>query len=232
MIHEWRIEPGASRPDPTEMTDFNVLTFNSRCFPGTAPLVVRRGDRVRLRLGNLGAMEHHPIHLHGYAFRLTATEGGDIPESAQWPETTVLVPVGTTRTVEFVAHTSGDWSLHCHMTHHAMNQMGHGTPNLIGVDTKAIDPAIRRQLPGYMSMGQTGMADMAQMGMAVPANSLPMVGAGGPFGYIDMGGMFTLLKVRDELSGYDTDPGWYAAPASEQARLATPDELRNEAPTG
>jgi len=83
MVHEWRIDPGASRPDPTEMTDFNVLTFNCRCFPGTAPLVARRGDRVRLRFGNLGAMEHHPIHLHGCAFLLTATEGGDIPESAQ-----------------------------------------------------------------------------------------------------------------------------------------------------
>jgi len=140
----------------------------------------------------------------------------------------VLVPVGTTRTVEFVAHTSGDWAPHCHMTHHAMDQTGHGTPNLIGVDTKGLEPALRRQLPGYMTRGQTGMADKAQMDMAVPSNSVPMVGANGPFGYIDMGGMFTLLKVRDELSGYDADPGWCTAAAPEQARLASPDELRTE----
>jgi FtsP/CotA-like multicopper oxidase with cupredoxin domain len=228
MLHEWRIDPGAHRPDPNEMTEFNVLTFNSRCFPGTAPLVVRRGDRVRLRLGNLGPMEHHPIHLHGYAFRLTATEGGDTPETAQWPETTVLVPVGTTRTVEFVADVPGDWALHCHMTHHAMNQMGHGLPNLIGVDARAVSARLQAQLPGYMSMGTTGFANMAQMGMAVPANSIPMVGGAGPHGYIDMGGMFTVLKVREQLPEDGGDPGWYAGPATESARLATPAEVEGE----
>jgi len=42
-----------------------VLTFNGRAFPGTAPLVAKYGDRVRIRFGNLSPMEHHPIHLHG-----------------------------------------------------------------------------------------------------------------------------------------------------------------------
>jgi FtsP/CotA-like multicopper oxidase with cupredoxin domain len=58
------------------MKDFNLLTFNSKAFPGTEPLLVRTGDRVRLRFGNLSAMDHHPIHLHGFAFELTATDGG------------------------------------------------------------------------------------------------------------------------------------------------------------
>jgi len=228
MLHEWRIDPGTRRPQPLEMTEFNVLTFNSRCFPGTAPLVVRRGERVRLRFGNLGAMEHHPIHLHGYTFRLTATEGGDIPAAAQWPASTVLVPVGTTRTVEFVADNPGDWALHCHMTHHAMNQMGHAMPNLIGVDYKAIVPSLEAQLPGFMGMGTNGFGNMAEMGMAVPANSIPMVGAQGPHGYIDMGGMFTLLKVRDRLAADGGDPGWYEPSPDERARPATAEEMRNE----
>ena len=95
MLSEWRIDPGTAGPNPNEMTDFNVLTMNGKGFPGTgAAGVPRLGDRVRIRLGNLGAMDHHPIHLHGYHFRITATDGGQIPESAQWPETTVLVPVG------------------------------------------------------------------------------------------------------------------------------------------
>ena len=84
--------PAPPRPNPNEMTDFNVLTINAKAFPGTAPLVVKTGDRVRIRFGNLSAMDHHPIHLHGYHFKVTATDGGPIPESAQWPETTVLVP--------------------------------------------------------------------------------------------------------------------------------------------
>src|SRR5688500_10106861 len=90
LLHEWSIDPGTARPDPNEMSDFNVLTMNARAFPGTDPLVVRKGQRVRIRLGNLSAMSHHPIHLHGYQFRITETDGGRIAESAQWPETTVI----------------------------------------------------------------------------------------------------------------------------------------------
>jgi FtsP/CotA-like multicopper oxidase with cupredoxin domain len=225
MLHEWKIEPGASRPDPNEMTDFNVLTMNARAFPGTSPLVVKLGEKVRVRFGNLSPMDHHPIHLHGYQFLITETDGGPIPDSAQWPETTVLVPVGSTRTIEFTADQPGDWAMHCHMTHHAMNQMGHGSPNMIGVDAKGLDRQVRQLLPGYMTMGQAGMAEMGEMGMPVPPNSIPMVGAPGPWDYITMGGMFTILKVRERISSYE-DPGWYKIPPGTHAVRATDEQLR------
>lgn len=227
MLHEWRIDPGAQRPNPNEMTEFNVLTMNARAFPGTDPLVARKGDRVRIRIGNLSPMDHHPIHLHGYQFRITETDGGPIPQAAQWPETTVLVPVGSTRTIEFVADEPGDWAMHCHMTHHVMNQMGHGLPNMVGVQPGALDAKVRKLLPGYMTMGQTGMADMAEMGMAVPKNSIPMLGGPGKHDYITMGGMFTILKVRDKLQSYK-DPGWYDNPPGTLAMNATEDELRRD----
>lgn len=227
LVHEWKIEPGASRPDPNEMTDFNILTFNAKCFPGTQPLIVKKGDRVRIRIGNLGAMDHHPIHLHGYYFTVTETDGGMIPEAGRWPETTVLVPVGSTRTVEFVADNPGDWAMHCHMTHHVMNQMGHRLPNMIGVNTRGLDNQIRSLLPEYMTMGQAGMAGMTDMGMAVPANSIPMVGGIGPYDEITMGGMFTILKVRENLTNYDEDPGWYNTPPGTMAQAATNDAMRN-----
>lgn len=227
MLSEWRIDPGARRPDPNEMNDFNLLTFNARAFPGTTPLVARRGERVRIRFGNLSAMDHHPVHLHGYRFEVTETDGGVIPESARWSETTVLVPVGSTRTIEFVADAPGDWAMHCHMTHHLMNQMGHGLPNMVGVNTREADAKIRAVLPGYMSMGQHGMGDMGEHieagHMPVPGNSLPMVGKYGPFGYITMGGMFTILKVREELQG-EGDPGWYQYPEGSVARRASAEE--------
>jgi len=226
LIHEWRIEPGASRPDPNEMINFNVLTINAKCFPGTQPLIVKQGDRVRIRIGNLGAMNHHPIHLHGYSFTVTETDGGVIPEAGRWPETTILVPVGSTRTVEFTADNPGDWAMHCHMTHHVMNQMGEGLPNMIGVDTRGLDTQVRSLLPEYMSMGQAGMGGMTDMGMAVPPNSIPMVGGIGPYDEITMGGMFTILKVREQLSSYDEDPGWYQTPPGTLASLATDDALR------
>ena len=227
MLSEWRIVPGTMRPDPNEMTDFNVLTMNARAFPGTEPLVVKTGERVRIRFGNLSAMDHHPIHLHGHYFKVVATDGGRLPTSAQWPETTVLVPVGSTRDVELIADAPGDWAFHCHMTHHVMNQMGHGVPNMIGVKPGAINKRVQPLLPAYMTMGEDGMGDMAQMGMPVPKNSIPMVGAEGPYDYITMGGMFTLLKVRDELTSY-ADPGWYKHPPGEKADLANPAELKRD----
>ncbi|MCC6661951.1 MAG: multicopper oxidase domain-containing protein [Phycisphaerales bacterium] len=230
MLHEWKIEAGASRPDPNEMTDFNVLTMNAKVFPATQPLIVRRGDRVRIRLGNLSAMDHHPIHLHGYYFTITETDGGVIPEAGRMPETTVLVPVGATRTIEFTADNPGDWAMHCHMTHHVMNQMGHGIPNMIGVDSAGLDERMRRLLPAYMTMGQTGMHGMTEMGMPVPPNSIPMVGGIGPYDEITMGGMFTILKVREGLADYDTDPGWYEPPEGTLALPAPPGLDPGDAP--
>src|SRR5712691_10309513 len=200
MLNEWTIKPGTNKSDTTEPSDFNVLTFNSKVFPATSALVAKLGDRVRIRLGNLSALDHHPIHLHGYQFRVAATDGGRIPEAGQWPETTVLVPVGSTRDIEFVADQPGDWALHCHMTHHTMNQMGHRIPIMLGAKTDDLDAKVRQLLPDYMTMGNTGMGDMAAMGMAAPKNSIPMVGGKGPFGTIDMGGMFTVFKVRHGIT--------------------------------
>lgn len=223
MTHEWKIRVGTHRPDPNAMLDFNVLTFNSRAYPGTEPLVVGKGERVRIRLGNLSAMDHHPIHLHGHYFKVVATDGGDIPVAGQWPETTVLVPTGSTRTIEFVADALGDWAMHCHMTHHIMNQMGHDIPVTLGADGKAINRRVRSIVPQYMTMGQTGMGGMAEMKMPIPENSIPMRGGRGQFGVIDMGGMFTILKVRDDP---DTEGAqWYQHPAGSVAAVASADEL-------
>lgn len=228
MSSEWKISPGTFRPDPNEMTDFNVLTFNARCYPGTAPLICKLGDRVRIRLGNLSMMSHHAIHLHGYYFKVTETDGGAIPAVAQWPETTVIMPTGSTRTVQFTADNPGDWVMHCHMLHHAMNQMGHGLPVTLGVDTAGFDERVRKLLPQYMTMGQAGMADMAEMGMDVPQNSIPMQGGRSPKDAITMGGMFTILKVRGDLESYDVDPGWFVDPPGSLASPATAEELRRD----
>jgi FtsP/CotA-like multicopper oxidase with cupredoxin domain len=227
MSSEWRIPVGTRRPVPIEMTDFNVLTFNGRAFPGTAPLVAKYGERVRIRFGNLSPMEHHPIHLHGYSWKITEMDGLPVPESAQQPGNTVLVAVGQTRAVEFVADNPGDWAMHCHMTHHTMNQMGHAAPNLIGVRPGSVDKRASKLIPGYLTMGESGMADMGEMDMPVPRNSIPMVGAPGQHDYIDMGGMFTILKVRENLRSYD-DPGWYENPPGTLATLAGNDELKHD----
>jgi hypothetical protein len=212
LLNAFDIEPGSYVPKVAEMTDFNLWCFNSRVFPGIDPLAVRQGDRVRVRIGNL-SMTSHPIHLHGHHFTITGTDGGWIPESARWPETTIDVPVGAMRAFEVVGDTPGDWALHCHKTHHMMNAMGHDLRTMIGVNQGAAAARIRQLVPGYHPMGTRGMADMAEMQMPLPENTLPMVGGPGPFGPIDLGGMFTVMKVRDGIVPNDyKDPGWYKHP--------------------
>jgi FtsP/CotA-like multicopper oxidase with cupredoxin domain len=216
FLQEWFIDPGTSTPNPMVMLDFNLFTFNARAFPGTDPLIVKTGDRVRIRIGNL-SMDSHPIHLHGPSFKVVATDGGQIPPAGQWPETTVNVPVGSTRDVEVVATDPGDWAFHCHKTHHTMNPMGHDIPNMMGVSQKGIEQKIRKHLPGYMAMMETGMGHMHEMGR--PKNTLPMMTGQGPFGPIEMGGMFSVMKVRDELpKGYDADPDPYDHPPGTKAK--------------
>jgi manganese oxidase len=92
FLAEWAIPPGASRPNPAVMLDFNTFTFNGRARPGTAPLIAKKGDRVRVRLANL-TMDNHPIHIHGHRFQVTGTDAGPIPPSARFYENTVDVPV-------------------------------------------------------------------------------------------------------------------------------------------
>ena len=213
MLHQWAIHPGTYRPDPAVMLDFNIFTFNSKVFPAIDHLVAKTNDRVRIRIANL-SMNEHPIHIHGHAYRITATDGGKIPEAGQWPETTVLVPVGSTRDVEFIADAPGDWAFHCHKSHHTMNPMGHDIPNTLGANQKGLEEKIRKMIPGYMAMGESGMAEHADHvdHMPGPKNTLPMMMGKGPFGNIEMGGMFTVVKVRDRLQSYDKDPGWYKHP--------------------
>lgn len=224
MLHEWDIEPGTKRPFPIENVDFNVLTINGIAFPGTYPLVAELGDKVRIRFGNLSAMDHHPIHLHGYRFFIVETDGGQIQKSAQVPETTVLVHVGSTRVVEFIADNPGDWLMHCHMTHHTMNQMGHKIPNMVGVEMEDFDERMREIIPGYKTMGVKGMMPLSMMGMPVPENSIPMLGFEGQFGKTVLGGMVTVLKVRESAPTYD-DPGDYVFPKGTVSREATKSEM-------
>ena len=121
LLQEYAVLPNNTVPNTMNM-EFNWLVFNGKAGPATTPLVVRLGDRVRIRIINLG-MDHHPIHLHGHTFYTTGTEGGRIPEMAWIPGNTALVGVAQSRDVEFVANNPGDWMLHCHLPHHMMNQM-------------------------------------------------------------------------------------------------------------
>ena len=123
------------------------------------------------------------------------------------------MPVGSIRAVDFVADAPGDWAFHCHKSHHTMNAMGHDVVNFIGAPQRTLAKAVRSVAPGVMAMGTDGMAMMGEMEMPLPDNTLPMMTGTGPFGPIEMGGMFTVMKVREDLAPGDyRDPGWYKHP--------------------
>jgi len=146
LLQEYAVLPNNVVPNSMSM-EFNWLTMNGKVGPAVTPLIVRLGDRVRIRLINLG-MDHHPIHLHGHTFQVTGTEGGRIPESARYPGNTVLVGVAQARDIEFVANNPGSWMLHCHLPHHMMNQM-----------SSSVGPMTRiqqRHMPAGVSM-ENGM---------------------------------------------------------------------------
>jgi hypothetical protein len=158
LIQEWAILPNNTVPNTMSM-EFNFFTLNGRSGPYATPLVVRLGDRVRIRFLNMSAIDHHPMHLHGHTFWVTGTEGGRIPESAWIPGNNVLVGVAQVREVEFIANNPGDWMIHCHMFHHMVNHMS----SMVG------------PMAGHMMGGTPGSRDMP--------NSLGMLnlGRGTPF---------------------------------------------------
>ena len=217
LLNAFDIVPGSETPKIMTMLDFNLWAWNSRIFPGISPLIARKNDRVRVRIGNL-TMTNHPIHVHGIEFEVTGTDGGPTRPESRWKEVTSDIAVGQMRQIEFIADEEGDWAMHCHKSHHSMNAMGHNVPTMIGVDHRGVSEKIKKLVPDYMVMGERGMADMTEMTMPLPDNTIPMMTGDGPYGSVEMGGMFSILKVRaDQASGDYTDPGWFKNPIGKQA---------------
>ena len=143
ILQEFALLPSNPVPNTLSM-EFNWLTINGKAGPATTPMIVRQGERVRLRIVNLG-MDHHPMHIHGHQFYITGTEGGRIPESAWYPGNTVLVGVAQARDIEFEAVHAGNWMFHCHLPHHMMNNM----VSMVGQEMAGADEAQKKQVPGY-----------------------------------------------------------------------------------
>jgi FtsP/CotA-like multicopper oxidase with cupredoxin domain len=224
LSQEWAVLPGATIPNTMSM-EFNLFTFNGRSGPYVTPLVCKLGERVRIRLVNFSAIDHHPFHVHGMTFWVTATEGGRIPPSAWVPGNTVLVGVAQVREIEFIANNVGDWPLHCHMFHHMMNFMsstvgpmgGHTVRGMragqnpsggMGIATggaalssEAFGPSMGRSMGEQTGTDRT-VGNMAGMPMQ-PGHGHGMGGAGAgrpvpgfPAGMLDMPVLWTEEQIR------------------------------------
>lgn len=168
-LQEYAVLPNSTIPNSMNM-EYNWLTFNGKSGPATTPLVVKLGERVRIRLINLG-MDHHPIHLHGYNFWVTGHESARQPEAIWSRGNTVLVAVAQARDIEFVADRVGDWMFHCHLPHHMMNQMSSN----VGPITR-----VGQGLQAGASMEEA--MGMLRDGDATSENKAPSLGRGLGFG--------------------------------------------------
>jgi hypothetical protein len=208
--------------------EFNWLTINGKAGPATTPMIVKQGERVRLRVVNLG-MDHHPMHIHGHQFYVTGTEGGRVPETAWFPGNTAVVGVAQARDLEFDAVYPGDWMFHCHLPHHMMNQMvsmvgpmahaGHGVQTGKGMEEGM---GIVRQghalsddmAPGFgRGMGETTEKDrntsnlvaQGRVSQQIPSNGRKRV----PGYPQDM--MMIMDKEVAKPHTYGLPPGWTAS---------------------
>ena len=229
ILQEWAILPNNTIPNSLAM-EFNWLTINGKSGPVTTPMVCKLGERVRIRVVNLG-MDHHPMHIHGHQFYVSGTEGGRIRTTAIEPENTVLVGVAQARDVEFIANNEGDWHFHCHLPHHMMNQMasmvgplmasaanqfrpGEMTTGMGIVGGRALSetsgPAFGRTL-GIGAEGERAAPNMGlQAGAATPSFVAP--GRGEPNAGMFPGYPQDMFMVMDNVVAkpetYGMRPGW------------------------
>jgi FtsP/CotA-like multicopper oxidase with cupredoxin domain len=229
ILQGWAILPNNTIPNSLAM-EFNWLTMNGKSGPATTPMLVKLGERVRIRIVNLG-MDHHPIHIHGHQFYVTGTEGGRIRTTAIEPGNTVLVGVAQARDVEFVANNPGDWHFHCHLPHHMMNQMASMVGPIMMSHANMMRPGSMTSGLGIVEGQAMGNSASAAFGRDVnigaagdrPVPNMPLGGIS-PTPFIQSGptaapnqGMFPgypqdMFMVMDDLVAkpetYGLRPGW------------------------
>lgn len=194
-LQEYAVLPNSSIPDSMKM-EFNWLTFNGKAGPASTPLIIRQGERVRIRIVNLG-MDHHPIHLHGFTFWETGREGARQPEAIWQRGNTTLVGVAQARDIEFIADRVGDWMFHCHLPHHMMNHMA----SMVGPMTRL---GRGMQAGASMEEAMTHIHGMSMPELPKNANQVPLF----PQDAYMEGPMMAMDKEVEKPETYGLPAGW------------------------
>lgn len=122
QLQEWLIREGYTFP--AMLMDGalpNFFTINGKAYPATDTIQMKVGQRLRLRMIGSSNNFIHPMHVHGGPFRIVATDGNPVPESAQWTKDVVNVAPGERYDVIWQALEPGKWLIHCHIPHHTTN---------------------------------------------------------------------------------------------------------------
>jgi FtsP/CotA-like multicopper oxidase with cupredoxin domain len=121
MISEWLVRDGQTYAAmPMAGMEPNYFTINGKAFPSTETIVIKKGQRLRLRFIGIGQFIH-PMHLHGVPFKIVATDGHPVPDGAQLTKDTISIAPGERYDVEVTPTETGMWMLHCHILHHTTN---------------------------------------------------------------------------------------------------------------
>lgn len=88
--------------------------INNQLWPNITPVKIKQGQRVELDFIN-DSMMSHPMHLHGYGFKVVEVDGHKIDGAIR--DTIEVLPDQIVKVI-FDANNPGKWFLHCHIAWH------------------------------------------------------------------------------------------------------------------
>jgi zinc transporter ZupT len=219
----------------------NHFTINGKEYPATAPITVRKGQRVRIRWINISGESFHTMHTHGHYQRVIARDAQ--PVTQQDVEDTVMLGPGQRADVIIDANQApGNWLVHCHVIDHTEDSQGmpdglvttihyEGTPNRIA----AMNAAMRSMLPSFgsatrgpLSFGWTivlGAIAGLTILLGLPVARMRNVSAN-TIGVLNAIAIGILVYLVVEIAGNATSPlvqavqAWHAGSGSAGGTLA------------
>lgn len=129
MLGPFIVEPKDKSSEPEYDVEYTMVlndgthgfTFNGKSFPATEPVVVKLGQKIRIRYMNEGSMIH-PMHLHGMPQLVIARDGYPLPQPYRCD--TLSIAPGERWDVIVHATEPGSWAYHCHILSHAESEHG------------------------------------------------------------------------------------------------------------
>ncbi len=141
-----------------------IRSINGRSWPHTERLRAIVGDTVHWRVINVGN-DVHPMHLHGFYFRVDALDGLRVAVYGQGPPgrwvVTERLSQFATMSITWVPERAGNWLFHCHFQKHVVP---HGPLNVVGPSgerQRIAPPSSERPSHLHANHALTGMAGLA-----------------------------------------------------------------------
>ncbi|HET7487849.1 MAG TPA: copper oxidase [Acidimicrobiales bacterium] len=151
MIDEWiRLQDGRNGWEGVDHAghnpgEYNWFTINGKSAPEIPHMVVNQGDRVRIRLIDVG-YQAHPMHLHGKRFTVVAKDGA--PLASPYQADTQLIATGERYDLEYLADDPGSWMFHCHIDGHLTNDAHPGGGLVTFIDYAGFRNSYQKQEGG------------------------------------------------------------------------------------